>query len=83
MFSDDHILILMFVEKYMAMKDPKLTAGSNGAAGKERLPYPKEAYEYDDDVTVEAVEQIRRKVGIDFSAPEWVTVDGFGQVIHA
>ena len=67
----------------MAHREPKLAAGANGASGKERLPCPKEAFDYDDDVTVEAIENLRSRVGIDFAAPEWVTVDGFGQVIHA
>ena len=67
----------------MAQREPKPTAGANGGMAKERLPYPKEAYDYQDDVTVEAIVDLRRRVGIDFTAPEWVTVDGFGQVIHA
>lgn len=45
--------------------------------------FPAEAYEYEDDVSQEAVEHLRREVGTDFSGPEWEVVDGFGRVIHA
>ncbi len=66
----------------MAQRKPKLTAGSNGSAkGDER--FPKEAYDYADDVTEEAVQKLRESVGIDFSNEVWKTIDGFGRVIHA
>ena len=45
--------------------------------------FPKEAYDYNDDVRTEVVEEIRRERGIEASAEEWEVVDGFGQVVYA
>lgn len=55
------------------MKTPK----ENGGA------FPQEAYQYSDDVTVETVAEMRKKVGIDFESGDWKVIDGLGQVVSA
>lgn len=40
--------------------------------------FPKGAFEYDDDVTVEAVDEMRKRAQGVIGAEEWVVVDGFG-----
>lgn len=67
----------------MAHRDAMPCMTPSGGVGMQHLPYPKEAYEYDDDVSLEAVDAIRRSVGIDFSSPEFVSIDRFGNAINA
>jgi hypothetical protein len=40
-------------------------------------PCPPEAYEYDDDVTPAAVEQLRQKAAATMSTRRWTVVDGY------
>jgi hypothetical protein len=40
--------------------------------------FPPEAYEYDDDVTPEAVDMVRQKAAKLVEAEHWEVVDGFG-----
>lgn len=44
--------------------------------------FPPSAYAFDDDVTTEAVEELRKKAGKVIEKEEWEVVDGFGQVFH-
>ncbi len=40
-------------------------------------PCPPEAYEYDDDVTPEAIAQLRAEADEILSKGEWTTIDGY------
>lgn len=40
--------------------------------------YPKEAYEYQDDVTKEAVDKMRKEVAPLIDKRKWKVIDGFG-----
>lgn len=40
--------------------------------------FPPEAFDYDDDVTAEGVETMRKRAQGAIGAEEWVVVDGFG-----
>ncbi len=40
--------------------------------------FPRGAFEYDDDVTIEAVDSMRKRAQGVIGAEEWVVVDGFG-----
>lgn len=61
----------------MAQKSRMKTA-VNGAR------FPKEAFDYNDDVIADVVRQIRDERGVQVEAnDEWEVVDGFGKVIHA
>jgi len=46
-------------------------------------PFPPEAYVFQEEVAREEIERLRDKIGIDFSSADWVTIDGYGQVLHA
>lgn len=61
----------------MAQKSRMKTVG-NG------VRFPKEAFDYNDDVTIEVVRQICNERGVQVEDDgEWEVVDGFGQVVHA
>lgn len=45
--------------------------------------FPKEAFDYNDDVRSDIVSDIKRERGIDCAGDEWEVVDGFGQIVHA
>lgn len=66
----------------MAQRKPQTTKGSNGSA-KGTSGFCKEAFEYNDDVTVEAVQKLHTKVNVDFGQDVWKTIDGFGRVLNA
>ncbi|MEY8842028.1 hypothetical protein AB9K41_23615 [Cribrihabitans sp. XS_ASV171] len=46
--------------------------------------FPKEAFDYNDDVRADVVADIKRDRGVKIEVgDEWEMVDGFGQVIYA
>lgn len=53
----------------------KKTAAQNNRSRK----FPDEAYEWDDDVTKEAVDKVRDEVRPFVEAVEWEVIDGFGR----
>lgn len=66
-----------FLERTMAMPMRKTKASSSASFNGDRR-FPAEAYDYADDVTPEAVQQIREKASKVIDAEEWEVVDGFG-----
>jgi len=54
-------------------------AAANGAGNK----LPPEAFEYNDDVSTDTVEQIRAERGVDVSEKKWKLIDALGQVVPA
>lgn len=44
--------------------------------------YPAEAYDYEDDVTEEGVEEVRQKAAPIVEAEEWELIDGFERGSH-
>lgn len=53
------------------------------AYGRNGKQFPPEAYEFDTEVSPEAIQELREKIGIDFESDEWEVVDGFGRVLPA
>ena len=53
----------------------KKTAAHNNHGRK----FPPEAYEWDDDVTKEAVDKVREEVRPLIETAEWEVIDGFGR----
>ena len=47
--------------------------------GKKTSGFPKDAFRYDDDVSQEAVETLRKKAAAKIGADDWIRVDGFGK----
>lgn len=62
----------------MASVARKSAAPLKAAATNGDRRFPPEAYEYDDDVTPEAVDAIRQKAAKLVEAEQWEVVDGFG-----
>ncbi len=58
-------------------KAPAMTAGGVNHR------FPPEAFDYNDDVTAEALKVIRSKFGVDVNNKKWTVVDGLGQVVNA
>jgi len=54
----------------------KTVASATSSSGDRR--YPPEAYNYNDDVTPEAVDFMRKKAAKVMATDEWEVVDGFG-----
>lgn len=46
-------------------------------------PYPKEAYDFTDEISADAIAKLRKQIGVDYAADEWETIDGLGQVVDA
>jgi hypothetical protein len=65
------------MEKIMAQK---ATNAANSGSGKK---FPPEAYGYNDDVSSDVVETIRKKRGVDVSSEKWKVIDALGQVVSA
>lgn len=59
------------------------TSGADNSSNNGGRDFPEEAYKYNEDVTKEAVDQLRKAANIDLSTDEWEVIDGFGQVIWA
>ena len=67
------------MELYMAQKKRVLSAGTVALDG---TVYPPEAYDYHGEVSKEAIEKLKEKVGEDFSDDDWETIDGFGRIVQ-
>lgn len=65
-----------FVEMPMSTPMRKPRAADTSSNGDRR--FPPEAYCYDDDVTPEAVEEVRQRAAKAVDADDWEVVDGFG-----
>ena len=55
------------------------SAAANGSGKK----LPPEAFDYNDDVSADAVEAIRAERGVDVSEKKWKLIDALGQVVPA
>lgn len=69
------------MENKMAMRQRATAGDANASNGSRR--FPPEAYDYADEVTYEAAEALRKKVGIDFNSEEWEVIDGYGKREYA
>jgi hypothetical protein len=70
------------LERMMGQKQPQHTTMSVGPVRTDRA-YPEEAYAYEDDVTSEAIAEIRARTGEDKKKRNLRLIDGFGQVLNA
>lgn len=59
------------------MRNARPNRAAASSAGDDRR-FPPEAYDFADDVTPEAVEEMRQKAKSAIDADEWEIVDGFG-----
>ena len=62
------------------MSSMKKLLVSQGATHSGR-EYPKEAYDYHDDVTKEAVDKVRKKAAPIIEKGDWEVVEGFGRLV--
>lgn len=62
------------------MNNARRSTTSNGEQDRR---FPREAYDFHDDVTKDAVDKMRTKAAPAIESEEWETVDGFGRVLQA
>ena len=61
----------------MSSKLRKRVGGARGGSDLRETQCPPEAYEYDDDVTPEAIAQLRAEADEILSKGEWTTIEGY------
>lgn len=70
-----------FLEKQMTGPMRKTVDPTASSGGQSR--FPPEAYQFNDDVTAEAVASLRNRASAVMEADEWEVVDGFGLCLPA
>ena len=76
------MLIYGHTERENVMGTARKKAGDAAAASNYHRKFPDEAYEFDDDVTSDAVAEMRARAKDVIDAEKWSVIDGFGRVIH-